>query len=67
MTYHPPHHAHESCRDCGHLAHIPLTGERAHEAHDRCTHPTGPHPMHDGCRWHSAGVVLRVDRDRVPA
>ena len=24
------------------------------QRHDRCTHPSGPHPMHEGCPWMAA-------------
>ena len=24
------------------------------QRHDRCIHPSGPHPMHEGCPWMAA-------------
>ena len=43
-----------SCRACGHVALVSITqGQRA-ERYDHCTHPSGPHPMHEGCPWFSA-------------
>ena len=44
----------EYCRTCGHVLLVKLqTGSRV-ERHDRCNHPSGPHPMHEGCPWFSA-------------
>lgn len=44
----------ESCRTCGHVLLVKLqTGGRV-ERHDRCNHPSGPHPMHEPCGWHTA-------------
>ena len=44
-------HAPPSCRQCGHVILVTVTrGERV-ERYDRCGHPSGLHPMHEGCAW----------------
>lgn len=40
-----------SCRACGHVVLVSITqGQRV----ERCEHPSGPHPMHEGCPWMAA-------------
>ena len=36
---------------CGHAALVSITQGQRVERHDRCTHPSGPHPMHEWCEW----------------
>ena len=44
-------HAPPACQQCGHVILVTVTrGERV-ERYDRCGHPSGPHPMHEGCPW----------------
>ena len=43
-----------SCRACGHVILVTLTRGQAVERYDRCEHPSGPHPMHEGCPWMAA-------------
>jgi len=43
-----------SCRECGHVALVSITQGQRVERYDHCTHPSGPHPMHDGCPWMAA-------------
>ena len=43
-----------SCRACGHVALVSITQGQRVERHDRCGHPSGPHPMHEGCPWTAA-------------
>ncbi len=43
-----------SCRACGHVAMVSITQGQRVERYDRCTHPSGPHPMHEGCPWMAA-------------
>lgn len=26
-------------------------GDKTPQQHDRCIHPSGPHPMHEWCAW----------------
>jgi hypothetical protein len=40
-----------SCRACGHVALVSITHGGRAEHYDRCTHPSGPHPMHEWCPW----------------
>ena len=38
--------------NCAHVqTAIVWTRGQAVERYDRCTHPTGPHPMHEWCEW----------------
>lgn len=43
-----------SCRACGHVALVSITQGQRVERYDRCGHPSGPHPMHEGCPWMAA-------------
>lgn len=43
-----------SCRECGHVALVSITRGLRVERYDRCEHPSGPHPMHEGCPWMAA-------------
>ncbi len=41
--------------DCAHVETIVVWTRGAKEPkpqrHDRCAHPSGPHPMHEWCAW----------------
>ena len=50
----PQNTAPPACRACGHVALVSITQGQRVERYDRCTHPSGPHPMHEGCPWHQA-------------
>lgn len=41
----------EFCRTCGHVLLVKLQAGSRVEHHDRCNHPSGPHPMHAPCPW----------------
>lgn len=43
-----------SCRDCGYVVLVSITQGQRVERHDRCEHPSGPHPMHAPCGWFAA-------------
>lgn len=43
-----------SCRACGHVILVSITQGQRVERYDRCKHPSGPHPMHEGCPWMAA-------------
>ena len=43
-----------SCRECGHVALVSITHGQRVERYDHCTHPSGPHPMHEPCPWMAA-------------
>ena len=42
--------------NCAHVETIVVWTRGRHEPekqrHDRCIHPSGPHPMHAPCSWH---------------
>ena len=44
--------------NCAHVETIVVLTRGAKEPkpqrHDRCEHPSGPHPMHAPCPWHQA-------------
>ena len=44
--------------NCAHVETIVVWTRGAKEPkpqrHDRCTHPSGPHPMHTPCGWFAA-------------
>ena len=44
----------EFCRLCGHVLLVKLQTGAWAERHDRCNHPSGPHPMHWPCVWFAA-------------
>ena len=43
-----------TCRACGHVVLVSITQGQRVERYDRCEHPIGPHPMHEGCPWMAA-------------
>ena len=43
-----------TCRACGHVVLVSITQGQRVERYDRCGHPSGPHPMHEGCPWFAA-------------
>lgn len=49
-----------TCRACGHVERIVVWAkgrpDPIKQRHDRCEHPSGPHPMHAGCPWHQPKV-----------
>ena len=47
---------------CAHLDERATNGE----PHDRCNHPRGPIPMHDGCVWHTKVQTLRRAANSLP-
>ncbi len=57
----PQNTAPPSSRACGPVALVSINvalvsitqGQRV-ERYDRCEHPSGPHPMHEGCAWVAA-------------
>jgi hypothetical protein len=53
------------CHRCGHLESTTVAIGPHKQTHHRCLHPTGPHPMHDPCAWHSSPVVMRIDGNQV--
>ena len=47
----PQNTAPPSCRACGHAALVSINQGKRVERYDRCGHPSGPHPMQEGCPW----------------
>ena len=41
-------------RACGYVVLVSITQGQRVERYDRCTHPSGPHPMHKDCPWMAA-------------
>ena len=37
-----------TCRACGYVVLVSITQGQRVERYDRCEHPSGPHPMHEG-------------------
>lgn len=64
MSYQQPNRSPAGCRvpRCAHLDERATSGE----PHDRCNHPRGPIPMHDGCVWHTATQTLRRAANSLP-
>ena len=50
----PQNTAPPTCRACGHVVLVSITQGQRVERYDHCTHPSGPHPMHEGCPWMAA-------------
>ena len=47
-------HAPPCCQQCSHVILVTITHGGRAEHYDRCGHPSGPHPMHEGCPWMAA-------------
>lgn len=45
-------HAPLGWRQCGHIVLVIVRKSGWVENYYRCAHPSGPHPMHEGCPWH---------------
>ena len=52
MSLPAPNTAPARCADCAHVELITVTLDGHTTPRDRCAHPAGPKPMHDGCGWH---------------
>lgn len=57
----PQNTAPPSCRACGHVALVSITQGQRVERYDRCEHPSGPHPMHEGCPWMAAKTQGEIE------
>ena len=54
-----------ACHSCGHVERTSVRLAGIEHTHDRCLHPTGPHPMHEPCAWHSNGAAMRAEYHQV--
>ena len=52
----PQNTAPPTCRACGYVVLVSITQGQRVERYDRCGHPSGPHPMHEGCPWMAAKI-----------
>ena len=51
MTTPTPNAAPPSCHSCRYVEFITVKCEGRESPRDRCRHPSGPKPMHEGCGW----------------
>ena len=58
MSIPVPNSAPPSCRNCAHVELIVVRFEGYAIPRDRCAHPSGAKPMHEGCGY-------RKDKDEV--
>ena len=63
MTYQQPNRAPETCRSPDRCCHLEEHTGADQQPHDRCLRGK---PMHDGCAWHTAGVVMLVQANSLP-
>ncbi len=52
------------CADCAHVVIQAVTLDGHATPRDRCAHPAGPKPMHDGCGWRKEKA--RIDGAATP-
>lgn len=54
------------CADCAHVVIQAVTFDGHIVQRDRCAHPAGPKPMHEGCGWHITKEKARINGVATP-
>ena len=54
------------CADCAHVVIQAVTFDGHIVPRDRCAHPSGPKPMHEGCGWHITKEKARINGVATP-
>lgn len=61
-----PNTAPARCRSFHHVLIMAVTVKGRTIQCDRCAHPAGPKPMHDGCGWHITKEKARINGVATP-